>query len=100
MKEYIFKQYTENICAHLGINSSDLFVKSREAGVVEARQLLFYLCHDKRQMGFTEIKSYTDKVGLEQDVSNIKYAVDSFKSKLEKDPDLLHIIQKLDKIEH
>jgi len=51
-------------------------------------------------MGFTEIKSYTDKVGLEQDVSNIKYAVDSFKSKLEKDPDLLHIIQKLDKIEH
>ena len=100
MKEYIFKQYTENICAHLGINSSDLFVKSREAGVVDARQLLFYLCHDKRQMKFTEIKSYADKVGLVQDVSNIAHAVHSFKAKVDKDPDLLHIIQKLNKIEH
>ena len=51
-------------------------------------------------MKFTEIKSYADKVGLVQDVSNIAHAVHSFKAKVDKDPDLLHIIQKLNKIEH
>jgi chromosomal replication initiation ATPase DnaA len=100
MKEYIFKQYIDNICAHMGIHSSDLFVKSREAGVVEARQLLYYLCHNKRQMGFTEIKSYTDNAGFEQDVSNIKKAVDRVEEKISSDPDYVHIVNKLDKIEY
>ncbi len=100
MKEFIFKQYVNNICNHTGLNTSELFEKSRKAEIVEARQLLFYLCHEKRKMGFTEIKSYTDKVGLEQDVSNIKYAVDSFKARLEKDPDYGFIIKKIDKIEY
>ena len=46
----------------MGIHSSDLFVKSREAGVVEARQLLFFLCHTKQKMGYSEIKKYTDRL--------------------------------------
>ena len=100
MKEFIFKQYVNNICNHMGLNSSELFVKSRKAEIVDARQLLFYLCSEKRKMGFTEIKSYADKVGLVQDVSNIAHAVHSFKAKLEKDPDLSFIIKKIDKIEY
>jgi chromosomal replication initiation ATPase DnaA len=100
MKEFIFKQYVDNICNHMGMSSSELFVKSRKAEIVDARQLLFYLCSEKRKMAFTEIKSYADKVGLVQDVSNIAHAVHRFKEKLEKDPDLSFIIKKIDKIEY
>jgi chromosomal replication initiation ATPase DnaA len=100
MKEYIFKQYIDNICAHLGIHSSDLFVKSREAGVVEARQLLFFLCHTRQKMGYTEIKKYTDNVGFEQDVTNISYHVEKMQERISEDPDYINIVNKLDKIEY
>ena len=100
MKEFIFKQYVNNICNHMGLNTSELFEKSRKAEIVEARQILFYLCHEKRKMGYSEIKKYTDNVGFDQDVSNISYHVDSFKVKLEKDPDYFFILKKIDKIEY
>ena len=100
MKEYIFKQYANNICTNMGIHSSDLFVKSREAGVVEARQLLFFLCHTKQKMGYSEIKKYTDNAGFDQDVSNISYHVEKMQEKINDDPDYIKIVNKLDKVKY
>ena len=99
MKEYIFTQYLNNICAHLGIDSSDLFVKTKGAGVVEARQLLYYLCHVKRQMGLTEIMGYTSNQGFHEDQANIKRSCERVEERLNSDPDYAHIITKLDRVE-
>ena len=77
MKEYIFTQYLNNICSHLGTESSDLFVKSKEQRIVDARQLLYY---------------------FHEDQSNILRSVESFRQKVAKDGDLEIIINKLSDI--
>ena len=89
MKEYIFTQYLNNICSHLGTESSDLFVKSKEQRIVDARQLLYYLCVEKSNMGLTEVMGY---------VNNLLRSVESFKQKVAKDSDLKIIINKLSDI--
>jgi chromosomal replication initiation ATPase DnaA len=99
MKEYIFLQYIENICSHMGINSSDLFVKSKEGGVVEARQLLYFLCNNKRQMGLTEIMGYLSNLDYHEDPANIKRSIDRVQERINSDDDYIHIVNKLDKIE-
>ena len=99
MKEYIFKQYTENICTHLGIESSDLFVKSKETGVVDGRQLLYYLCYTDKNMGLTEISKYTSNQGFHEDQANISRSIESFTKKMESDKDLQKIVEKIKRVE-
>ena len=114
MKEYIFKQYIDNypievvttdkqyidnICNHLAIVSEDLFVKTKEAGVVEARQLLYFLCYTKSNMSITEISKYTLNKGYTQDVSNIKKAITRVEERIATDPDYKLIIKRLDRVE-
>ena len=54
MKEYIFKQYLDNILDHLNIKIEDLLIKTKERRMTEARFLLYYLCH-KRGIKMVEI---------------------------------------------
>ena len=99
MKNYIFKQYTDNICEHLDIDTEELFARTKKPQVVEGRQLLYFLCNIKRQMGLTEISSYAEKVGLNEDASNVRRAIEKVKEKLNDDPDYVYIIKKLEDIE-
>ena len=98
MKEYIFIQYLQNICSHLGIESSDLFVKSREQRIVDARQLLYYLCVEKSNMGLTEITGYVNNQDFDEDQPNILRSVESFRQKVANDSDLKVIIRKVSDI--
>jgi len=99
MKEYIYIQYLKNICSHLGVDSSDLFVKSKEAGVVDARQLLYFLCYNNSNMTLTEISAYTNNQGFYEDQANISRSIESFSKKLEADKDLQVIIDKIKRVE-
>ena len=99
MKEYLFTQYIDNICNHLTIVSDDLFVKTKEAGVVEGRQLLYFLCYTQSNMSLTEISNYALKKGYTQDISNIKKAISRVEERIATDPDYKTIIKRLDKVE-
>ena len=99
MKEFIYQKILKNICSHLGVESSDLFVKSKETGVVDARQLLYYLCYNNSNMKLTEISSYTNNQGFHEDQANISRSVESFSKKLESDKDLQAIVDKLKRVE-
>ena len=99
MKEYIYQQYLNNICSHMGIESSDLFVKSKETGVVDGRQLLYYLCYNNSNMKLTEISTYTGNQGFHEDQANISRSVESFTKKLESDNDLQAIVDKMKRVE-
>ena len=44
MKYKLFKKFIERILEHMEISHADLFEKSRKKSVVEARQLLYYVC--------------------------------------------------------
>tara|TARA_R100000700_G_C3178115_1_gene153665 strand:- start:3276 stop:3578 length:303 start_codon:yes stop_codon:yes gene_type:complete len=99
MKEYIFTQYLNNICSHLGTESSDLFVKTKEQRIVDARQLLYYLCYNNSNMKLTEISTYTANQGFHEDQANISRSVESFTKKLESDKDIQAIVDKIKKVE-
>jgi chromosomal replication initiation ATPase DnaA len=99
MKEYIYQQYLKNICSHIRVESSDLFVKSKETGVVDARQLLYYLCFNNSNMGLTEISRYTSNQGFHEDQANISRSIESFTKKLEADKDLQAIVDKIKRVE-
>ena len=99
MKEYIYLQYLKNICSHLGVESSDLFVKSKETGVVDARQLLYYLCYTDKNMGLAEISKYTSNQGFHEDQANISRSIESSTKKMESDKDLQKIVEKIKRVE-
>ena len=83
----------------MGIVSSDLFVKSKETGVVDARQLLYYLCYNDSNMKLTEISTYTNNQGFHEDQANISRSIESFTKKLESDKDLQVIVDKIKRVE-
>jgi len=98
MKEYIFKQYLENILEHLDISIDELFQKTQVRNIVEGRQMLYYLCNE-RGMGITEIKTYMEKHGFKPPKSTILYGIAKAKEIIENDSDYHYIVKKLENIE-
>ena len=90
MKEYIFKQYLDNILDHLNIKIEDLLIKTKERRMTEARFLLYYLCH-KRGIKMVEIQSYMKSQGYDVALSIIKYGLDRAKEIIENDSDQMLI---------
>lgn len=63
MNNVIFDKYVDEVCNLFSIKKEELFSKVRTKHVVEARQMVFYLCYN-RPMGLNLIKSYTLSSGL------------------------------------
>jgi len=100
MKEHLFKQYLDNILEHLDITTDDLFEETKKSEVVRPRQMLYYLCREKANMQFTEIRNYLSKQGFEVALDTIIFGTNSFKKILEEDKDYEYIVRKLEDIEH
>ena len=98
MKEYIYRQFLDNILSHLGIPESSLFSKTQERGMVEARQLLYYLCK-KKGMRLSEIKLYMEKDGFYIKQQTIGHGVKKVQNTISNDPDYRVIISKLNQID-
>jgi len=99
MKEHIFKQYLENILDYLGITQEELFEKTKKDEIVKPRQMLFYLCNVKSNMGQKEISGYIKKINFEVSEESIYYGINSFKRLIEEDTDYIYVIDKLSQIE-
>ena len=70
MKEYIFKQYLDNILNHLGITLEELLEETKERRITEARYMLYYMCQ-KRGMQNAEIQSYMKAQGFDVTLSTM-----------------------------
>ena len=44
MKAKIFNQYVDEVCDTFELSINELFQKTKEKRIVDARQMLFYLC--------------------------------------------------------
>ena len=100
MKEHIFKQYLENILNYLDISVEELFEKTKRDEVVKPRNMLYYICNVKSNMGQKEIMRYLKKLDIEVSVEIISYGITSFKKLMEDDTDYIYIVDKLTQIEH
>jgi len=94
MKKEIFNQYVDSICKLFDITREELFEKNRKTKLVDARQLLYYMCVDRR-MQITSIQQMMLDNGYETNHSTIIMGVRSMRIKIQDDPDYRVVISKI-----
>jgi chromosomal replication initiation ATPase DnaA len=94
MKNEIFNDYVERIVGLYKIPKEDIFSKIKRTDVVDARQMLFYLCN-RRNISHTQIKRYLIDEGLEMTISTILHGIKVMEEKITNDSDYKQIINKI-----
>ena len=92
MKTKIFNVYVDKVCYIFGIEKEMLFTKTKRRDVVDARHLLYYLCH-VRPMRLVYIQEYMAENGYVIPHSSIHHGISQVKSKLESDVDYIETIE-------
>lgn len=96
MKKDIFNQYVTQVAKMYHISEDDLFKKTREQDIVDARHMLFYLCIN-RPMPIYAVKNYMADRGLPLQQSAIANGVNKFEKHLAEDPDYSYAISSIEK---
>ena len=86
MKYKIFSQYVDQVCALFDVSKEELFSKTKRRDIVDARQLLYYLC-DKRPIKQVYIQEYMANNGYEINHSSIHHGISVVKNKVKTDKD-------------
>lgn len=96
MKSEVFNQYVERVTDLFDITKEQLFSKSREQILVDARYLLYYLCYN-RPMQVMYIEKYVNENGYSIKHSSIISGIKSVERRVAEDKDYLSIIKEIEK---
>jgi chromosomal replication initiation ATPase DnaA len=96
MKNEIFNDYVERIVDVYKIPKEDIFSKIKRMEVVDARQMVYYLCK-KRNMSLTLIKKYMMENGYDIGLSTIRHGISSMETRIANDSDYKQLIKNLEK---
>ena len=94
MKKEVFNMYAKGVAEVFNIDVAELFNKSRKRELVDARQLLYYLCYT-RPMRISMIQDLMNEKGYETKHSPIINGIKSMKNKLKEDPDYRVLVHRL-----
>jgi len=94
MKVQIFNKYVQEVNNLFGIESEELFEKSKKRRVVDARHLLYYLCYT-RPMRLRYIQDYMAENGYNVGHSSILHGIDQVNKKIEEDTDYKKVIERI-----
>ena len=95
MKAKIFNQYVDEVCDTFELSIDELFQKTKEKRIVDARQMLFYLCC-KRNMTVKSIEVYMEKKGLPTAHSTIVHHYREMAVKVSNDQDIENIANRIE----
>ena len=91
MKKKIFEFYLEAITEQFGLTLKELFTRSKKSAVVDARQLLYFLCIE-RPIKISYLQSFLECHGYIVSHSTIDYGYKQSKKLIESDPDFKKMI--------
>ena len=94
MKLDIFNYYATQCADLFGITEELLFTKSKLRDIVDARQLLYYMCSE-RQMRIVYIQEYMFSKGYLINHSSIIYGIHQVKGRMTKDADYRRVIKSI-----
>lgn len=94
MKQDVFHSYADQVAHMFGIKREELFSKSKKRDIVDARYLLYYLCH-QRPMRVSYIKRYMCENGYDIHHSTIVYGINTTRNRIEKDADYIKAIKSI-----
>jgi chromosomal replication initiation ATPase DnaA len=96
MKEDVFHQYVDRVIDLFNIDRETLFSKSKQRHIVDARQLLYYLCYN-RKMQLVTIKKFMNDNGCSILHNSIVNGIKNVSVKVEEDRDYQTIIRDIEK---
>jgi len=95
MKEEVFNQYADRVAKLFGITKEQLFSQTKKREIVDARQLLVYLCYN-RKMRLITIKIFMDNNGYKTHNHTIAHCVKIINKKISEDRDYQTIISNIE----
>jgi chromosomal replication initiation ATPase DnaA len=95
MKEQIFNQYAQRVAKLFGITEEQLFSRTKIREIVDARQLLIYLCY-KRPMKLVTIETFLNNKGHKINHSTIGHSIKIVDQKITDDRDYRTIISNIE----
>ena len=95
MKEEVFNQYAERVAKLFGITKEQLFSHTKKREIVDARQLLVYLCYN-RQIRLVTIKKLMDNNGYKTYNHTIAHCIKIINKKISEDRDYQTIISNIE----
>lgn len=96
MKHDVFNQYVERVSDLFGISKEDFFSKKKKREVVDARQLVYYLCA-KRPMQITYIEKYMNQAGYKISHSSIIHGIASVEQRITEDKDYVSVVKEVER---
>ena len=96
MKQDIFNQYVERVVDMFGITKDDFFSKNKKRAIVDARQLVYYLCA-KRPMQITYIERYMNDAGYEIKHSSIIHGISAVEKRIAEDKDYVSVVKEVER---
>lgn len=94
MKQDIFDAFVERILKRFRMEKEELFLKTKNAEIVAARQLLYYLCK-KRKISVTSIIKYMGNNGYIIAPSSVNAGIRSVSKLVEDDRDYRNIVDSI-----
>ena len=80
-----FNTSVKSVSSVLQISEEQLFSRSREKPIVDARHILFYLCNKRHGMPLVYIKKYMSERGHTVHHATIKHGIDKVRGLLDVD---------------
>jgi chromosomal replication initiation ATPase DnaA len=96
MKEDVFNQYVERVIHLFNITKEEFFSKSKKRNLVDARQLVYYLC-SQRPIQITYVQKYMRENGYDVVHSVIIHGIRAMETRAKEDKDYQSIIKELDR---
>lgn len=96
MKYPLFLQYLEKVAEVSGMTKDDLLSKNRNREVVDARQMLCYLCHHQ-PMSIASIHRFLEAAGHKTRYTTVRHSVIEFEKRLKEDKDYRKILNSIRK---
>jgi len=94
MKKDIFDVYATSIAEKFHITLEEMFAKNRRRDIIDARQMLYYLCIE-RQIRISYIKRFMEENGHSVTHSNIIYSYKKAKELIDGDSDYKNLITEI-----
>lgn len=86
MKKEIFDKYSQAVATQFHLTLDEMFSKNKRQDIVEARQILYYLCKE-RPIRFSFIQRFMEENGYKVGHSSIMYGYNQAKKMIEQDSD-------------
>ena len=94
MKKEVFNHYVERIIDMFSITREELFSKTRKRNIVDARQLLYYMC-STRPMQLVYLQTFLREEGYDTTHPPLIHGIKIVTKRLREDADYRTIVQKL-----